>query len=176
MSGHNKWSKIKHKKAVTDARKSKVFGKLTKLIASESKEAGGDVNSPGLRLAIERAKKENMPLSNIERAVAKGKAGEGESMESVVYETYGPSGVAIIIEGLTDNNNRTSAEIKHLLLQYDTSLAAQGSAMWAFAKENNELVPSTKVSLSDEDIEKLEKLVDALEEHDDVQNVYTNAE
>jgi len=167
MSGHNKWSKIKHKKAVTDARKSKTFGKLAKLIASASKDSGGDVNSPGLRLAIDKAKKENMPLSNIERAVSKGKSGEGKSMESVTYETYGPSGVAVVIEGLTDNNNRTSQEIKHLLLQHGSSLAAQGSAMWAFKKENNELTPTTTVSLSDEEIEKLERLVDELEEHDD---------
>src|SRR3989344_2427014 len=115
MSGHNKWSKIKHKKAASDAVKSRVFSKFARLISVESKKVKGDINAPGLRLAIERAKKENMPGDNIERAVAKGKSDTGTSLEKVIFETYGPGGVALLIEGLTDNNNRTSQEIKHLL-------------------------------------------------------------
>ncbi|MCD8528014.1 MAG: YebC/PmpR family DNA-binding transcriptional regulator [Candidatus Pacebacteria bacterium] len=110
MAGHNKWSKIKHKKAVTDARKSKIFSKLVRLIQVEAKKCGGDTASANLKAAIEKAKKENMPLENIERAIKK--ASEGTDMFPVTFETYGPGGVGIIIEGLTDNNNRTNAEIK----------------------------------------------------------------
>jgi len=175
MSGHNKWSKIKHKKAVTDSKRSKIFGKLVRLIVVESKKAGGDVNAPGLRLAIEKAKKENMPGENIDRAVSKGKSDTGASMEEVSYETYGPGGVAIIVEGLTDNNNRTSQEIKHLLSLHNTSLAQAGSASWAFKKEGSEWTPQTTTEIDDSDGEKLGNLIDALEEHDDVQVVYTNA-
>lgn len=175
MAGHNKWSKIKHKKAVTDAKKSKTFSKLARLLAVESKKVKGDVNAPGLRLAIEKAKKENMPSDNIERAVAKGKDDTGAAMDEVVYETYGPGGVAIVIEGLTDNNNRTSQEIKHLLSQHGAALASSGSAAWAFKKENGELTPQTMVKITEDEALKLQTLVEALEEHDDVQTVYTNA-
>ena len=138
MAGHNKWSKIKHKKAATDAEKSKVFGKLARFIAVEAKKAGGDKNAPGLRVAIEKARKENMPSENIERAVQKGTRGAGAVPESVVYEAYGPGGVALIIEGLTDNKNRTSQEIKHLLMEHGATLAEPGSASWAFEKKNEE--------------------------------------
>ncbi|HEY4502558.1 MAG TPA: YebC/PmpR family DNA-binding transcriptional regulator [Candidatus Paceibacterota bacterium] len=175
MSGHNKWSKIKHKKAATDSERSKIFGKYARSIAVESKKSGGDIYAPGLRLAIERARKENMPNENIERAIAKGKADTGVSLEAVTYETYGPGGTALIIEGFTDNSNRTSQEIKHLLSQHGATLAQPGSALWAFVKQDGEWVPQTTVSLSEGDREKIERLKESLEEHDDVQDVYTNA-
>lgn len=117
-----------------------------------------------------------MPLSNIERAVAKGKADTGADMEHVLYEAYGPGGTAIIIEGLTDNRNRTAAEIKHSLSKYDIQLAAPGAATWAFEKVDGVWRAKTTVSISDEDEEKLMKLINELEDHDDVQGVYTNAE
>ncbi len=176
MSGHNKWSKIKHKKAATDAQRSKVFSKLVRLILVESKKSGGNADSPGLRMAIEKAKKENMPSDNIERAIKKGATDNSADMENVTFETYGPGGVAIIIEGLTDNNNRTAAEIKHLLSKHNAELAAPGSAVWAFENTNNGWVPKTTTKLSDSDDEKLKKLIDVLEEHDDVQDVFANAE
>lgn len=176
MSGHNKWSKIKHKKAASDAQKSKVFSKLVRLITVESKKEGGDVNSPGLKFAIEKAKKENMPSSNIERAVKKGTVEGGDAMELVTYETYGPGGVAIIIEGLTDNKNRTAAEIKHLLREHDLELASQGSATWAFNNTAGGWMPKTNVQISDKDGKKLQTLIEELEEHDDVQDIYINAE
>src|SRR3989344_6783165 len=103
MGGHNKWSQIKRQKGANDAAKSSVWGKLAKRIAVESKKAGGDVNSPTLRSIIEKAKKENMPKDNIERAVAKGTSTDVGSLESVTYETYGPGGCAIVIEALTDS-------------------------------------------------------------------------
>ncbi len=176
MSGHNKWSKIKHKKAATDAQKSKIFGKLARLIAVESKLAGGDTNSAGLRTAIEKAKKENMPSDNIDRAVKKGAGGEGAQMDAVLYEAYGPGGCALIIEGLTDNKNRISAEIKHILSKNGLSLAGQGSVTWAFEKTGSEWEPKTMAPLSDNDKEKLEKIIEEFEDNDDVQEVYTNAE
>lgn len=176
MAGHNKWSKIKHKKAVTDAAKSKVFGKLARIIAVESKLAGGDVNSPGLRAAIDRARAENMPKDNIDRAVAKGTSADTAALETVVYETYGPGGAAIIIDALTDNRNRTAAEIKHLLSKNGLELAAPGSALWAFEKKIGEgYLPQTTVPLSDTDGERLGNILEILDEHDDVQAIYTNA-
>jgi len=107
MSGHNKWSKIKHKKAATDAQRSKIFSKHSSLITMESRNAGGDTNSPSLAAAIERAKKDSMPKDNIERAVAKGSGSEGANLQEVMFEAYGPGGVAILITAVTDNNNRT---------------------------------------------------------------------
>jgi len=175
MSGHNKWSKIKHKKAATDAAKSKVFGKYAQLIALESKKCNGDVNSPGLRNVIDRAKKEGMPKNNIERAVAKGAGADGANFEEVTYEAYGPGGVAMIIEAVTDNKNRTTPEIRHILSKHGTELAASGAASWAFTKNGTEYEPNSTTEISDEDGERLTKLMEALDDHDDVQQVYTNA-
>jgi len=176
MSGHNKWSKIKNKKAVTDAKKSKFFSKLVRFISVESKKAGGDISAPGLRAAIEKARKENMPSDNIDRAVKKGTSSDAGQMEALTYESYGPGGSAIIIEALTDNRNKAAAEIKHILSKNGLSLAGQGSASWAFEKEIDGWIPKTKVELSDPDLEKLDQLVDELEENDEVQAVHTNAD
>jgi len=175
MSGHNKWSKIKHKKAITDSKKSKIFSKHAHLIALASKESGGDTNSPSLRAAIDKARQDNMPAGNIDRAVKRGVGDNVAMMEEVTYEAYGPGGCAIIIEGLTDNRNRASAEIKHILSKNGLSLAQSGSATWAFEKMSEGWMPKTTTELSSDEIEKLEKLSDALEEIDDVQEVYTNA-
>lgn len=176
MSGHNKWSKIKHKKAATDAAKSKVFGKIVKLIAAESKKCSGDVNAPGLRSAIEKAKAVNMPSDNIDRAVKKGQSADQAAMEVVQYEAYGPGGCGIIITGLTDNKNRTAQEIKHALSKHGIELAAPGSASWMFESAQGEFTPTTTIPLGNDDMEKLEKLVEVLEENDDVQEVFTNVE
>ncbi|MDQ5955032.1 MAG: hypothetical protein QG621_35 [Patescibacteria group bacterium] len=175
MSGHSKWSKIKHKKAATDARKSKVFSKLVRFIAVEAKKAKGDRNSPGLRMAIEKARAENMPADNIDRAVAKASSST-EELEQLTYEAYGPGGSALIIECYTDNRNRTAQEIKHLLSKNGGTLANPGAAMWAFQKNaEGKLEPLSPIDLSDSDLESLASLVDELEEHDDVNEVYTNA-
>jgi YebC/PmpR family DNA-binding regulatory protein len=175
MSGHNKWSKIKHKKAATDAQKSKLFGKLAKLITTESKRVGGDSSAPSLRAVIDKAKSENMPSDNIDRAVKKGMSTDAAAMEFVQYEAYGPGGCGIIIEGLTDNKNRTAQEIKHILSKNGLALAAPGSAMWMFTKGDDGLEATTTIDLSDTDGAKLETILEVLEEHDDVQEVYTNA-
>jgi len=175
MSGHNKWSKIKHKKGATDAARSKVFGKLAQLIALESKKADGNTDSPGLRAAIDRAKAASMPKTNIERAVAKGAGADGANFEEVLYEAYGPGGVAIMIEAVTDNKNRTTPEIRHILSKQGLELAATGSAAWAFTKGSDGYEPNTNTEISDEDGEKLTKLIETLDEQDDVQEIYTNA-
>lgn len=175
MSGHNKWSKIKHKKAASDAQKSKLFGKLAKLIATESKRVGGDMSAPALRAVIDKAKVENMPSDNIDRAVKKGMSADATTMEFVQYEAYGPGGCGIIIDGLTDNKNRTAQELKHLLSKNGLALAAPGSALWMFTKGDEGLEATMTVDLSEDEAAKLETLLEALEEHDDVQEVYTNA-
>ena len=106
MSGHNKWSQIKNKKAVTDGKRSKIFGKLSYLITLESKKAGGNLSSPGLRAVIERAKKEYMSSDIIDRAVKKGTGGDADNMDTVLYEAYGPGGCALLIEGLIERTPR----------------------------------------------------------------------
>lgn len=178
MAGHNKWAQIKHKKAITDAKKSKIFSKLVRFIAVEAKLSGGK-DSPGLRAAIEKAKKVNMPSENIERAIKKASE-PGTAMENITYEAYGPGGVGVIIETLTDSKNRAAQEIKHILSENGTSLASIGSVTWAFKKEVTPegLIwkPTSTIPLSDADLEALDKLVEDLEENDDVQDVYTNAE
>ena len=174
MAGHSKWAKVKHRKAITDARKSKIFSKLVRYVQVEAKKARGDKNAPNLRAAIEKARAANMPRDVIERAISKASA-DGAQLEAVTYEAYGPGGAALVIEGYSDNRNRTSAEIKHLLSTNGGSLAAPGAAMWAFTKGPEGLAPATTVELGEEDLEKLAQLVDEVEEHDDINDVYTNA-
>ncbi len=176
MSGHNKWSKIKRQKEKTDGQKSKIFGKLVKMITAEAKKANGDRNAPGVRTAVDKAKAANVPNDNIERAIKKFSEG-GATMESITYEAYGPGGCGIIIEALTDNRNKAVAEIKHILSEQGFSIAGIGSVTWAFERlPSMEWNATTTIPLSDEDGEKLGELVDALEENDEVQEVYTNAE
>lgn len=174
MSGHNKYSKIKHKKASTDAKKSKVFSRYSKLITVESKKCNGDVNSASLARAIELAKKENTPRDVIEKAVAKGTDSTAAALDPVMYETYGPGGSAIVITALTDNKNRTAAEMRHLLSKAGYELASPGSALWAFAKQDDGFVANMTVDLSEDDMQKMVSLYEQLDEHDDIQHVYTN--
>src|SRR3989338_4678330 len=135
MSGHNKWSKIKRQKAGTDAAKSKIFSKMARLIATASRQMKGDLSSPLLRTAIEKAREYNMPSDNIERAVKKGSGSEAEAMEAITYEAYGPGGCALVIEALTTNKNKAAQEVKFILSENGFALAAQGSATWAFKRE-----------------------------------------
>lgn len=176
MAGHNKWSKVKHKKAATDAAKSKVFSKHAQLIAMESRKAGGNTDVPNLAAAIERAKRDSMPKENIERAVAKGSGADGSALEEIIFEGYGPSGVAMLVVTVTDNNNRTAPEIRHIFSKAGYQLGVPGSAMWAFEKTEDGYVPHTSMELSETDGEKLAALIETLEEHEDVQDVYTTAD
>ena len=176
MSGHNKFSKIKHLKAKNDAQKSAHFGKLVRLISVAAKKSKGDRNSADLSLAIEKARKDNMPNDTIDRAIKKATTDNSAAMEACIYEAYGPGGVAIMIEALTDNKNKAAQEIKSILVRHDTALAAQGSAAWAFHKVGQEWQATSTTPLEDADLEKLSALVIDLEANEEVQEVFTNAE
>ncbi len=236
MSGHSKWATIKRKKASIDAARGRAFTQIIKEITIAAKMGGGDPGgNPRLRLAIDKAKASNMPADNIKRAVQKG-TGElpGVSYEDVTYECYGPGGVAMLVESVTDNKNRTVAELRHLLERHGGKLAASGAVAFQFTKkgtiilpkaglneddimnlaldagaddmqttnENYEIyttpssfetvkkaieakqikiesadlqmVPQNTVKVDGKDAEHLLKLMEALEEHDDVQNVFAN--
>lgn len=173
MAGHNKWSQIKHKKAATDSKRSQLFGKLAKRIANEAKKAGG-LETPELRRAVEQARQMNMPKENIERAVERGKTGTGD-LEGILYEVYGPGGSALLVEAVTDNRNRTSQELRHLLGELGYALATPGSAQWAFTRTSEGMwVAHTTIPLEEEVSAQLTHLIETLQNHDDVQEVYTN--
>jgi YebC/PmpR family DNA-binding regulatory protein len=177
MSGHNKWSKIKHKKGATDAARSKVFSKHSMLIAMESRQANGDTDSPKLFAAIVRAKKDSMPKENIDRAVAKGAGTDGTKLEEIMFEGYGPGGVAMLIQTVTDNNNRTAPLIRNVFSKSGLELGSPGSAAWAFTKDTEgHYVPTTPMDLDDETGEKLAAFIEKLEEEEDVTNIYTTAD
>lgn len=236
MSGHSKWATIKHKKGAADAKKGKLFSKLIKEITVAAKMGGGDPNNnPRLRTVIDKAKMANMPMDNITRAIKKGTGElEGANYEQATYEGYGPGGVAMLIEVLTDNNKRTVAEIRHIMSKGSGSLGEAGCVSWmfnrrgvlTFGKDVSEeslmnvaleagaedivdlggegfdvitdpsrfeavksacekaglkpieasiqMVPQNTIKLEGENAQKMVKLMEALEDHDDVQNVYAN--
>ncbi len=238
MSGHSKWATIKRKKAATDAKRGKMFTKLIREITVAARDGGGDPNfNPRLRLAVENAKAGNMPTDNITRAIKKGTGElEGVSYEEVAYEGYGPGGVALYIETLTDNQNRTVADVRHILTKLGGSLGTTGSVGWQFDRkgqiyvdasshteesifeaaieagaddveaadgefivtteasafhevqagmksagmefERAELtwIPQNEIRVEGKNAEKLIKLMDALEDIDDVQQVSSNAD
>lgn len=232
MSGHSKWSTIKHKKAATDKKRGQMFSKLSRAIMVAAKEGGPDPDgNAALANAIAKAKSYSLPKDNIERAIQKGAGGgEGENYESVVYEGFGPGGAALIIEALTDNRNRTAANVRSIFTKAGSALGTPGSVAWKFDKrgvirvrdvadgdelllaaadagaedadgddgvyevttapsdvaavrdalessgfaiESAELalVPKQQAGIGDDDARKLLKMVDALEEDDDVQDV-----
>lgn len=143
MSGHSKWATIKRKKAITDAKKGKVFTTIIKEITIAARDGGGDIESnPRLRQAINNAKSANMPSDNIMRAIKKG-TGElpGQVYEEVTFEGYGPSGVAIMVECFTDNRKRTVAEVRHLMSKYNGNLGETGSVNWMFDKKGQITIP-----------------------------------
>ncbi len=169
MSGHNKWSQIKNQKAATDKKRGQIFSKILKAIAIAAKTEPNPQFNPRLRSAIETAKSANVPQDNINRAISK--ASEEKSMEDIVVEAYGPEGVSLIIEGITDNTNRSISEIKHLLTENGAKIATPGSVLWAFEKNADGWQPKFPAEISEEGKKKVSDLIEALEEHDDVQNV-----
>lgn len=233
MSGHSKWATTKRRKAIVDSKRSSIFTKLTKIIQIAARHGADPEMNFKLRMAIDKARSFSVPKDNIERAISKGSgAGDGNALEEITYEGYGPDGVAIIIESVTDNKNRTSSDLKHILSKHGGSLGASNSVMWQFNRcgiiylknaeisdeqelaiieagandiektedeiriitqmedlqkvqeqiknlveiDNAELeyIPKNKVKI--QNTESLEKLFDALEENDDVNNYYSNAE
>jgi len=181
MSGHSHFASIKHKKALTDAKRGKIFSKLSRQISVTAREKGADPNiNPSLKTAIEKAKEFNLPKDNIERAIKKG-TGEmaGEILESVVFEAYGPGGAAIIIEGITDNKNRALGEIKQILSQNNGKMVGEGGVRWLFERKikepgSLEWVAKQEVELSEQDKKSCQKLFEALDESDAVQEIYSN--
>jgi len=148
LSGHSKWSSIKHKKGAADAKRGKLFSKLSRAIIVAAKEGGGDpANNLALQNAIEKARSYSMPKDNIDRAIAKG-SGEGsdsEAFETVVYEGYGPEGVAVIVEALTDNRNRTASDVRHAFTKHGGSLGATGAVAWQFERRGVVIVQADGV-------------------------------
>jgi len=159
MAGHSKWHNIRHKKAKMDAKRGQLFTKLLREITVAAKQGGGDPEfNPRLRIAIEKAKKANMPIENIERAIKRGTGElEGVNYEEVVYEGYGPEGVAIIVECLTDNRNRTTSEVRHIFTKHGGNLGASGCVSFLFEEKGIITVP--KESISEEEL--FEKAIEA---------------
>lgn len=178
MSGHSKWSQIKHQKGVTDARRGKLFGKLARAISLAARDKGPDTTrNSSLRFAIQKAREVNMPSDNIERAIKKISGADTDTLlQEFVYEAYGPGGTALVITGITDNNNRTSNEIKHLLSKNAGKWANPGSVLWAFEKKESGWIPQpySALELSEAGTQALYSLMEKIDEHDDVQEVYAN--
>ena len=177
MSGHSHWSGIKHKKELTDQKRSQLFSKLLNAIAIAARQETNLQFNPRLRAAIEKARENSVPQEKIEGAIRR--ASEIKDLGELIIEAYGLEGVAILIEAITDNKNRTIAEIKKILSDNRAKLAEPGSVLWVFEKVKSEegLGWREKFTqqISNESREKLENLIEGLLEHDDVQKVYTNA-
>jgi YebC/PmpR family DNA-binding regulatory protein len=150
VSGHSKWSSIKHKKGAADAKRGQLFSKLSRAITVAAKEGGGDPTANAtLATAIQKAKDNSMPKDNIERAIAKGAGGgEGETYETIIYEGYGPNGVAVLVEAMTDNRNRTAADIRNIFSRTNGKLGETGTVAWIFERKGSIVVDA---SVTDED-------------------------
>jgi YebC/PmpR family DNA-binding regulatory protein len=152
MAGHSKWASIKHKKKATDAKRGALFTKLTRAITVAAREGGGDPDgNPSLVLAIQKAKDASMPKDNIERAIAKGTGADqdADAFEAIVYEGYGPGGVAVLVEALTDNRNRTSSDLRHAFTKHGGNLGEPGSVAWIFEKKGQIVVDAARYGEDD---------------------------
>ncbi len=178
MSGHSKWANIKHRKSAQDAKRGQLFSKLAKEITVAAKIGGGNPeNNIRLRVAIERAREANMPTENIERAIKRGTGElEGVNYEEVVYEGYGPGGVAILVNVLTDNKNRTAADMRKIFSKFGGSLGTTGSVAWIFEKKGYISVDASKYS-EDQILEiAIEAGAEDVKKEDDVISIYTSVE
>lgn len=170
MAGYNK-------KAAVDAKRGKLFTKMSKLVTMAVKEAGGDPTHSTVQTAIERAKKVSTPKDIIDKAIKKGSDKDAAALESVTYEGYGPGGVGLIIEAVTDNRNRTAQEVRHAFSSNGFSMGVAGSVAWGFSKDaqsNWSVNPGTEIKITDEQQAELEKLIESLNALDDVNDVFTN--
>lgn len=179
MSGHSKWSNIKNKKAATDARRSKEFTNISKMIMHAVKKSGitDPDDNPSLRLALDKARAVNMPSTNIQRAIdrASGKGEAGVTLEEILYEGYGPHGVGILILVHTDNKQRTGAEIRSMFSRAGGSLAGPGAAQYLFTLAEGEYEVNIPIQLAQSDYDQVMELITEIEEHDDVDAVWHNA-
>lgn len=179
MSGHSHFKTIKAQKEVTDAKKGKMFSKVAKIIIIAAKEGGDPITNPKLRTAIELAKKVNMPKDNVERAIQRG-TGElaGDNLEEVVFEGFGPGGTAIIIEGITDNTNRTLNEIKQILSQHNSKMAGEGAVRWMFERKGIIYIDINQPGIDKEQLEMMaiEIGADDIAWQENSLNIYTKPE
>lgn len=179
MSGHSKWSNIKNKKNAEDQKRGKVFSQISKNIRIAVRSSGiGDPNAnPALRLAMEKAREANMPQENVRRAIDRGLGkGSAGNLEEVLYEGYGPGGYGVLVVVRTDNKQRTGAEIRHAFDKAGGSLGGPGSAMYLFQRSGGEYIPTIPFAVdAPEDRQAVRTFLDSLEEHDDVEDVYSNA-
>jgi YebC/PmpR family DNA-binding regulatory protein len=179
MSGHNKWSQIKHQKETTDQKRSRLFSKILNTISIFAREDSNPQFNVQLRSAIQKAKDANIPQDNIERAIRRA-SDPSEILEELIFEAYSENGIAILIEAITNNRNRTVAEIKKIISDHNGKWAESGSVLWAFEKKQNGAERSWQAkftgSSTNEENLRLQKFIEALLDHQDVQNVFTNAE
>ena len=175
MSGHNKWSSIKHKKGAADAKRGRIFTKYIKDITVAAREGGGDVDSnPSLRVAISGAKSVNMPAVNIERAIKKGTGElEGVNYEEITYEGYGHNGIAILVETLTDNKQRTVSDVRHAFSKYGGNLAESGAVVWMFNRVGMVVVKNTGKDEDEVMMDALEAGADDVEMEEESITIYT---
>lgn len=170
MSGHSHWAGIKNKKEVTDQKRGKVFSKLLNAISIAARANPDPQFNPRLRQAIEKAKENQVPSDNVEKAIKR--ASEDKNLEELLIEAYGPGGHAILIEAVSDSKNRTIPEIKKILSENESKIATPGSVMWAFEKTSEGWKTKFPQEIKSQDLEKIKKLAEELENHDDVQKVY----
>ncbi len=178
MSGHSHFKSIKHAKGITDAKKGKVFSKISRLISIAAKEGGGNPETNAkLRLAIEQARAVNMPKDNVQKAIDRGSGKvAGEKLEQFVFEAYGPGKIAIIIEGITDNKNRALGEIKQILNQNNGKLAGEGSVKWMFERKGAVIASSEEFKKEDLELAAIEAGAEDIYWRDDLLDVYTKPE
>jgi YebC/PmpR family DNA-binding regulatory protein len=178
MSGHSKWSQIKHQKGAADKKRGKLFSVLSKRISIAARLDQNPDTNLGLKSAIDKAKAANMPGEIIKRAIKRGAGeldGQGQ-IEEMIYEAYGPDGVQLLIVAATDNRNRATANIRHILTKAGGSLSGKGSVMWNFERGNDGYVAKTKQEVDKATEEKIDHLIRELEEDEDVEEVFTNLE
>lgn len=172
MSGHNKWQQIKHKKGISDQKKGQLFSKLAKKISITARDDPNPSANYKLQAIIEEARGFNMPKENIERAIKRAAERGAAILETIIIQGMGPDSVAIVIEAITDNRNRTISEIKNIFSKNEVKFVPEGSLSWMFDKNWK---PNNPIEISDQAIvQRLEKLFDELDAHDDVENIYSN--
>lgn len=171
MSGHNKWQQIRHKKGVADQKKGQVFSKLANKITITARGGTDPASNYRLQSAIDEARAANVPKENIERAIKQAAEKDATNVEEVVIQAMGPGGIAVVVEAITDNKNRTINEIRHLLGEHAFKMVPEGSLNWAFSQNWTPVAP---IEANQESKEKLDKLLGVLGENDDVEKVYTN--